>query len=156
MISDFEQFQLRKMLEQSDFKDHTNTIREQKHCSDIRRCVLRILELKREHADLYKSDYEEFDRLVLSECGFLFHHYMELYNVLMKDQVDTTIMLELLNTLQLIEDGTLDQHEGSFVVGKRLKEIYVDSTLAKAVAKDQPHVFNPHKELTWADYKRTE
>ena len=34
--------------------------------------------------------------------------------------------------LQRIEDGEMNQHEGSFLVGSLLKEMYVDSALRKA------------------------
>jgi hypothetical protein len=42
------------------------------------------------------------------------------------------ILLRLINILHAIEEGALDQHEGSFEVGKLLKEIYIDSALRKA------------------------
>ena len=38
---------------------------------------------------------------------------------------------QFLDVLREIEDGKLDQHEGSFKVGTILKEMYVDSALKK-------------------------
>ena len=39
---------------------------------------------------------------------------------------------KFLNVLKQIEDGKIDQHEGSYMVGTILKEIYIDSALKKA------------------------
>jgi hypothetical protein len=49
-----------------------------------------------------------------------------------KDEIDITILNKFLDVLKQIEDGKLDQHEGSFLVGTILKELYVDSALKKA------------------------
>jgi hypothetical protein len=43
---------------------------------------------------------------------------------------------KFLDVLRKIEDGNLDQHEGSFMVGTLLKELYVDSALKKAEKLD--------------------
>ena len=42
------------------------------------------------------------------------------------------ILLQLINVLHYIEDGAVDQHEGSVMVGKLLKEIYIDGAVRKA------------------------
>ena len=36
-----------------------------------------------------------------------------------------------------IEDGKIDQHEGSYEVGKLLKQIYIDSALKKSEKIDK-------------------
>jgi len=56
-----------------------------------------------------------------------------------KDEVDLKILFKFLDVLREIEDGDLDQHEGSFVVGKLLKELYVDSALRKADKLNEEH-----------------
>jgi hypothetical protein len=152
MISEHEHFQLKQMLEHSNFVDHTDEIRNVKHSEEIQRCVLRILELKRDHGTMTPI---EFDNMVMLECSFLFRHYMELYNIIIKEDIDTTLMLELLNVLKQIEHGDLSQHEGSFLVGKRLKEIYIDSKLKKTIASDEihRHEFKPHLKMSWKDFK---
>ena len=60
--------------------------------------------------------------------------------------------------LEKIEDGEMDQHEGSFEVGTILKKIYVDSALKKAdklneneVIKEEPkHATN---KISWKQFK---
>jgi len=75
----------------------------------------------------------------------------------------------MIRVLREIEDGKLDQHEGSFKVGTILKRIYVDSALkrsenldaeqaakekraaTKAAKTSRPAI--PEKKLTWAEFK---
>ena len=39
--------------------------------------------------------------------------------------------------LQAIEEGEIDQHEGSYEVGKLLKELYIDSALRRETKRDK-------------------
>jgi hypothetical protein len=77
------------------------------------------------------------------------------------------ILFQLLHVLKLIEDGKLDQHSGSFEVGKLLKSIYIDSALKKADHSDKnrdKHSKTAHahapvlppKKITWAEFKKTQ
>ena len=49
------------------------------------------------------------------------------------------LMKQMLTILKQIEDGKVDQHEGSFSVGKLLKEIYIDSALKTSENLDKEH-----------------
>jgi hypothetical protein len=69
-----------------------------------------------------------------------------------------------LYVLKLIEDGKLDQHTGSFEVGKLLKSIYIDSALKKADHSDKnrdkysktAHApVLPPKKISWAEFKKS-
>jgi hypothetical protein len=79
-----------------------------------------------------------------------------------KNEIDLEILFKFLNVLRQIEDGELDQHEGSFVVGKLLKELYVDSALRKADKlneereKEKPveKVVEPIN-ISWKQFKAT-
>jgi hypothetical protein len=63
--------------------------------------------------------------------------------------------------LRRIEDGELDQHEGSFVVGKLLKELYIDSALKKAdkinaqYEDEKEEELEPAVNISWKQYKST-
>jgi hypothetical protein len=82
---------------------------------------------------------------------------------LKKDEIDLGILSKLLVVLKLIEIGKLDQHEGSYEVGKLLKQIYVDSALRKAEHLDKNHAPKPKvhaptaapKNISWSQYKKT-
>jgi pyruvate kinase len=58
-----------------------------------------------------------------------------------------------------IEDGKVDQHEASFKVGKKLKEIYIDSALKKSDKLDNEHgTTTPEKviekTINWSQWKK--
>jgi hypothetical protein len=60
--------------------------------------------------------------------------------------------------LQQIEEGQLDQHEGSFLVGTLLKELYIDSALKKAEKLDEANEApveprKPEVNISWRQYK---
>jgi hypothetical protein len=67
------------------------------------------------------------------------------------------ILLRLINVLYDIEEGNVDQHEGSFEVGKLLKEIYIDSALKKAdklnAETGEVEKKEPEENISWAQYK---
>jgi hypothetical protein len=67
-------------------------------------------------------------------------------------------MTKLLTVLKLIEDGKVDQHEGSVIVGKILKELYLDSAVKRADAIDKKYesekvvMVEPTK-ITWREFR---
>jgi hypothetical protein len=68
-------------------------------------------------------------------------------------------MSNLLDVLKHIEEGKVDQHEGSVMVGKILKELYVDSALKRCNAInetiDTPEVsYAESKTISWKQYKQ--
>ena len=149
MFSESDRHQLRKMIEAHGVEDQTEKIRSNNHSGEIRRCIQHIVRLKETSS---ATDKTEFETEVLKEAGFLFFHYFDLYNLVLK-QKDLTILHKLVDVLERIEKGELDQHEGSFVVGKLLKEIYIDNllkdteTTGNAPAKVEPKV------ITWTEFK---
>jgi hypothetical protein len=109
---------------------------------------------------LYTDNREQFTELARSKCVFLFSNYTDIFNKIITDELDLAIMSRLLAVLKLIEDGKVDQHEGSVLVGKILKELYVDSALKRCNNLDNAHAdtakeapvaeVNP---ITWAQWK---
>ena len=69
------------------------------------------------------------------------------------------ILNQFLDVLRKIEDGELDQHEGSFLVGTLLKTLYVDSAIRKGEKLDEQN--NEEKEppkkpevsISWKQFK---
>ena len=152
MLSEHDRHQLRKMIEAHNVEDNTEKIRSNKHSGEIRRCIRYIAKTKKEHGAFTKQQLEE---LVLKEVGFLFFHYVDIYNLVMKD-VDTTILDQLLDVLDKIENGECDQHEGSYLVGKYLKELYIDDVVKRTAERDQeaPKPL-PVLDITWSQYRAT-
>lgn len=128
-----------------------------------------MIQLKRDYGRLAKSNPKQFDALCVSRCAFLFTYYTDLYNRLKSGEIDLNLLTQMIRVLREIEDGKLDQHEGSFKVGTILKRIYVDSALkrsenleaeqaakekrvaTKAAKTSRPAI--PEKKLTWAEFK---
>ena len=125
--------QLQKMLKENDVLDQTELIRELKHSVIMKKEVNTLLELRRK----YPRDEEALNMEGMIECSFLFNYYTDLYNKIRKNEIDVRILFQFIEVLEKIEDGILDQHEGSFMVGTLLKKIYVDSALKKADMLDE-------------------
>lgn len=152
--------QLEKMIDANQAEDFTEHIREKKHSKLIRDDVARLVGLKKKYSRLAQSNPEQFDKMCVSQCNFLFTYYTDIYNRVKKDELSLEILSKLLDVLKKIEDGKLDQHEGSVVVGTVLKELYIDSALQKE--KKLEEKYEKHKKveskpkqknISWAAYK---
>jgi hypothetical protein len=150
---------LNKMIDANNVQDCTNEIREKKHSKLIRADVERLVNLKTKYSRLAQSNPNQFDTMCVSQCNFLFNNYMEIFNKIKKDEINLTILHDLLDVLYKIEEGHLDQHAGAFEVGKLLKTIYIDGALIKAERIDKKTgekktVAKPkEKKISWAEYK---
>jgi hypothetical protein len=67
-------------------------------------------------------------------------------------QTDLSILNQLLDVLGKIECGECDQHEGSYLVGKYLKELYIDDVLRRS-ERNEPKPPTPTLEVTWSQFK---
>ena len=61
--------------------------------------------------------------------------------------------------LKLIEDGQIDQQDGSVRVGRLLKELYLDSAVKRADALDKEREgenepVNDGKSISWSKFKQ--
>jgi hypothetical protein len=156
-----ESLQLKKMINENNVEDLTGDIREKKHSEKIRSDVTRMIELKKKYPRLEKSNSEQFDSMLTSQCSFLFNNYTDIFNKVKKDEINLETLWQLLNILRRIEDGDVDQHTGSYEVGKLLKKIYIDSALAKEnkthskSKKLKKPVKKPvKKQISWSDFKK--
>ena len=156
-MNDLEKLNLQKMLKANDAENNTHLIRELKHSTKILEGVDELLKLKRENPRLAKSNPEKFDEMCVSKSQFLFNNYTDLFNKVKKDEIDLQILIRLINVLHAIEEGHVDQHEGSFEVGKLLKQIYIDSALRKAGKLDEDvddnEIKQPIEQISWAEFK---
>ena len=94
-----------------------------------------------------------------SKCSFLFTYYTDIFNKIRKNEISLKILFNFLYVLEKIEDGKLEQHEGSFEVGKLLKELYIDSALKKADKINGEYEKNvvPREEpinMTYSEFKK--
>lgn len=131
-----EKLNLDKMIKASDAEDNTEKIKELKHSSKIKEDVQELLNLKAKYKRLSESNPGEFDTICEKRCNFIFSYYTQIYNKVKKDNIDLNLLAHFLVILKRIEDGEINQHEGSVMVGKVLKEIYVDSALKEGKKTD--------------------
>ena len=153
-MDDKSRLQLQKMIKSNNVSDQTELIRNLKHSSILRSDIQNLILLKKKYA----YDIDLLNVEAISECNFLWTHYTDLFNKIKKDEIDLKILNKFLDVLKQIEDGVLDQHEGSFKVGSLLKELYVDSALKKAdklneQAEQTPEKIKPQKTINWKLYK---
>jgi len=146
---------LKKLIDESDCENNTENIRKLKHSVLIRDDVRKIDTLRMANSGMQE---EQFNQLCMSECPFLFNNYTDIFNKMVKNELDLTIMTKLLTVLKLIEDNKVDQHEGSVMVGKILKELYIDSAVKCAENIDKLHDAEKvppveSKKISWAQFK---
>lgn len=158
-MDDKARLQLQQMIKSNNVSDQTELIRNLKHSSILRTDILNLILLKNK----YPNDQDTVNYEGINECNFLWTYYTDLYNKIRKDEIDINILFEFLDVLGKIENGEIDQHEGSFEVGTLLKKIYVDSALKKAekLNNDYKNEINPQNEIikpqiaiSWKQYKQ--
>ena len=154
-MDDNQRLHLQKMIAVNNVEDQTGLIRELKHSHILRENVNNLVMLKAKHLD----NEDALNLEAMTECNFLFTYYTDLYNKIRKDEIDLKILFQFIDVLRKIEDGQMDQHEGSFEVGLLLKKIYVDSALRKAeklnaaTGVTEPEYKGPQVEISWKQYK---
>jgi len=158
-MNDKQRLQLQNMIKTNNVEDQTELIRNLKHSHILRTEINSLVLLKAKHRD----NLEELNNEAMQECNFLFTYYTEIYNKIKKDEIDLGILFKFIDVLRQIEDGQLDQHEGSFLVGTLLKELYVDSAVKKADKLNEEYEKNkePKKpkvetlKISWKQFKKT-
>jgi hypothetical protein len=159
-MDDKQRLQLKQMIKDNDVEDQTDKIREIKHSSLIRKDVIMMEMLKQKHPEMRKHDPAKFSQLAQFQCKFLYDNYTDIHTKIKNDELNLSIFNEFLNVLQRIENEELDQHEGSFEVGKLLKKLYVDSALRKADMNDRGDIeitdTEPQSDpvnISWKEFK---
>ena len=156
-MDDNQRLQLQNMIQANNVEDQTGLIRSLKHSSILRTQVTELVLLKSK----YNGDAEKINLEGMNQCNFLFTYYTDIYNKVRKGELDLQMLTKFLDVLKDIEDGKLNQHEGSFQVGSILKEMYVDSALKKAEKLnklDEP-AHDPKKaavEISWKQFKKSQ
>jgi len=153
-MDDSQRLQLQNMIKANNTEDQTDFIRHLKHSQLIRADVNKMILIKAKH----RGDDAKIHEECSAECSFLFTHYTDIYNRIRKDELDIGILNKFLDVLKRIENGELDQHEGSFMVGTILKELYVDSALKKVEKlnvdeEPKPEPKKPEVEISYKDFK---
>ena len=155
-IDDETRLNFDKMLKESGASDNTSKIRNLKHSDKIREQVTLMMESKKKYPNLKRQTK---DKMIETKCNWLFTNYTNIYNKLKKDELNLSILHNFLAVLKQIENGELDQHEGSIKVGKILKELYVDSAVQQEKKRESKDKRKSKKKkngqnISWNDYKK--
>jgi hypothetical protein len=154
-MNDGEKLKLKEMINQADCDDNTGQIRKLKHSTNIRDDIRTIEKIKIDNPGATK---DELHVLCISKASFLYNNYTDIYHKVIASELDLHIMTNILAVLKKIEHEEVDQHEGSFLVGKLLKELYVDSALRRSEHLDEKNsgdapTINSGTALSWKQYK---
>lgn len=157
-MNDSQRLQLQNMIKTNNVEDQTELIRNLKHSTILRNEVNTMIMIKAR----YRDDPDRINMECMNECSFLFTYYTEIFNKIKKDEIDVSILNKFIDVLKEIEDGTLDQHSGSFMVGTLLKELYIDSALKKAnkleeereKTKESSSEHFHVKNVSWHEFKK--
>lgn len=155
IMNEKQRLQLQNMIKANNVEDCTESIRELKHSQLIRKDVNNLITIRSQ----YKGNDAKIHEEGINECNFLFTYYTDIYNKIRKDEIDVSILNKFLDVLKRIEEGELDQHEGSFLVGSILKELYCDSAIQKADKLNKNNepvkeLIKPQKKISWKDFKK--
>jgi hypothetical protein len=155
-MDDKQRLQLQNMIKTNNVEDQTDLIRNLKHSQVLRNEINTMIMIKAK----YRGDEQKIAEECMNESNFLYTYYTEIFNKVKKDEIDINLLYKFLDILKKIEDGQLDQHEGSFMVGSILKDIYVDSALKKAEKLDaifEKEKVEPKKaniNVSWKQFKK--
>lgn len=154
-MDDKQRLQLQNMIKTNNVEDVTDDIRKLKHSQIIRNDVNNMILIKAK----YRGNDEKIHEECINECNFLFSYYTDIYNKIKKNEIDIGILNKFLDVLKRIEDGELTQHEGAFLVGTILKELYVDSALKKAEKlnaneETKPQPKGPVQNISYKTFKK--
>ncbi len=158
-----DRLELSKLIKEYDVEDTTQKIRQLKHSSKIKNDIMQMEILKEKYSRLRKTNHSQFKTIVEKQCSFLYNNYTNIFNKAIKDELNLNILSQFLSILDKIENGSMDQHEASFQVGKILKELYIDSAIKNENKfnkndnkknKEKIKEKNPVVNISWNDYKK--
>ena len=157
-----ERLDLKKLMSQTEnYEDNTEGIRRLKHSDLIISDIKKIENYKATMKEIRTKSPDEFYVFCQTKCSFLYNQYTDIFNRLIKDELDIHLMFQMLETLKKIENGDIDQQEGSVIIGKILHKIFVESAMKRgekleSTTNGSTTVENHKiegKEISWSEYK---
>ena len=154
-MDDKSRLTLKKMINEYNPEETTEKIRNLRHSSKIKTDVMHMLKLKKTHS---RVKMVTLKNMCMNQCNFLYKNYTNIFHKLFKGDLDITILMNFVEILRQIEDGELDQHEGSVKVGEILKSLYIDSVLKEEKKRETSEKRKKSnkskvKNISWNEYK---
>lgn len=154
-INSNDRLNLKKLINECETVDNTQYIRQVKHSIPFAKDIQTMEKLKMQNILFRSTNPEQFSELCEMNCSFLFNNYTDIFKKLLKDEINLEIMQQFLHVLNMIEDEEVDQHEGSVIIGKILKELYLDSAIRRGenIDKENPPIVKIEgKQITWKEF----
>ena len=110
------------IIKEHKIEDNTNYVVNNKKASIIRKEFHALLKIKNIHGD---------EKLNLSriQSPYLYKNYKPLFDKIIKKDFNVELFKDLIDILEKIENKKIDLNEGSFIFGKKLKNIFVDKCI---------------------------
>jgi len=151
---------MKALMESDDYVNNTDRIRELKHSEHILENIGKLCELRKKHPNMRMIDEQGYTELCKNTTPFLFNHYTDIFNKVVKEELNMEMMVKFIFILKQIEEGVIDQYDASVKVGTILKEMYVDSAMRRGDNLDKLHESEAPKfvepvKMSWAEFKGT-
>jgi hypothetical protein len=162
-ITHEDRIDLKRLLSTSDCENNTEHIRNMKHSTKIQDDIMKLVKFMKAQSTLAESSPDTFEEQAKELVPFLANGYTDIFNKVIRNEINFEILGKLLYVLKAIEDEKVDQHEGSVLVGKILKELYLDSAVRHGDNLDKKYAAEESKKpalvegraISWKEYKQT-
>jgi len=153
-MNNTQKLQLDQLISENNVDNQTDLIRKLKHSNIFRVEIEKMQTIKQK----YENDIDKINIECTNECSFLFTYYTEIFNKILKNEVDLNILNKFIDVLEQIENNIIDQHEASFKIGTLLKQMYVDPVLYKSQKTGNDDDSNDNEQptninISWKEYK---
>ena len=159
-----ERLDLKKLMQQPghEYEDNTDGIRKLRHSTLIHSDILELENMKKTQSELRVTHPKQFLFQCQKKCSFLYNSYTDIFNRVLNDELDLEMMSKVLDMLKNIEDGKINQQEGSVLVGKLLYQVFVDSAMKKgekiekeiAETEEPKPAYEEGKAISYKDFKK--
>jgi hypothetical protein len=143
-MNEEQRLQLNELIRANNSVDNTCLIRKLKHSTAIRKDVATVVRLKK------GKDWKDVETTCIQQANFLYNQYTTIFNRLLRDRLDVSILYTFLDVLKEIEEGHLDQHEASYQIGMLLKKMYIDPKLEEL----KEPTFLKGQTVSWQEFKK--
>ena len=110
------------IIKEHKIEDNTDYVINNKKASIIRKEFNALLKIKQVHG-------HEKINLSKSQAPYLYKNYKSIFDKIIKEDFNIALFKDLIDILEKIENKKIDLNEGSFIFGKKLKNIFVDKCI---------------------------
>jgi hypothetical protein len=149
---------MKALMESDDYVNNTERIRELKHSERILEDIGKLCEIRKKNPNLRMLDEMKYNELCQTTVPFLYNYYTDIFNKVIKEELNMEMMVRFIFILKQIEDGIIDQYDASVKVGTILKDMYVDSAMRRGENLDKQHqaeapTFVEPVKMSWSEFK---